>query len=134
MPPPHFSMSSIAIQCILQLPARRELGFFFYGPQPRLPNQKTAIVIEYSIGEPFSKSGNGIRLCTNVLCRRKRSHHHFAVQAVLKEHLACHLSGPRVQNDTDFPSSSVVCVNVLHLIFSMVISLIFPSIPQQPSP
>lgn len=64
--------------------------------------RETAIVIEYSIGEPFNKSGNGIQLCINVLCWGERSHHHFNVQAVLKEHLACHHSRPWEPNDMDF--------------------------------
>lgn len=37
-------------------------GAYLYESSPRLPNQIT-IVIEYSIGEPFNKSGNGIWLC-----------------------------------------------------------------------
>lgn len=75
--------------------ALRSEGADFYGSQPRLPKPETAIVIEYSIGEPFNKSGNGIGICINVLSGSKRSHHRFTVQAVLKEHLARNLSRPR---------------------------------------
>lgn len=87
--------------------APRSQAAYLYGSQPRLP--ETAIVIEYSIGEPFNRSGNGIQLRINVLCWSKRSHHHFNVQAVLKEHLACHLSRPREQNDTDFFLLCTLC-------------------------
>ena len=87
---------------------RSEGAYFLWVPAPS-SKRETAIVIEYSIGEPFNKSGNGIRLCINVLCWGKRSHHHFNVQAVLKEHLACHLSGPWEQNDTDFFLLCTLC-------------------------
>ena len=95
---------------------------------------ETVILIEDSIGEPFNKSGNGIQLCINVLRWGKRSHHHFSVQAVLKQHLACRLSRPWEQNDIDF--FFVLCTlyesfppNIFYGYFAF-----FPTHPSAPLP
>lgn len=100
IPPPYRSSSRLALLSNAFCSSALRGRLFLWVPAPS-SKRETAFVIEYSIGEPFNKSGNGIRLRINVLCRGKRSHHHFNVQAVLKEHLACHLSRPWEQNDTD---------------------------------
>lgn len=58
-------------------------SLFLWVPAPSC-KPETAIVIEYSIGEPFNKTGNGIRLCINVLCWNKRSYHHLKCSSCFK--------------------------------------------------
>lgn len=109
----------------MQLCTQREP--IFMGPSPVF-QQETAIVIEYSIGEPFNKSGNGIRLCINVLCRGEKEPSLFQCSSCFKRAF----SPPSLQAMRakwhEISSSSVLCANVPpRLIFCMVISLISPN-------
>lgn len=73
---------------------------FIWVPAPS-SKREAVILIEYSIGEPFSKRGNGIQRRINVLYCGKKSHHHFSAQAVFKKAFSL-ASLQAMRNEMDF--------------------------------
>lgn len=102
---------------------------FLWVPAPS-SKREAVILIEYSIGEPFSKRGNGIRRRINVLYWGKRSHHHFSAQAVFKK--AFSLPSLRAMSAKwhGFLPPFYFVWTFPCLIFFMAGLLIFPPIPR----